>query len=61
MAVPRVEALSDLQASLILFRNLMDRSNDALEILDSATLRFVDVKPRQRKVLAGLVETSLAA
>jgi PAS domain S-box-containing protein len=46
MAVPRPEALSDLQASLILFRNLMDRSNDALEILDSATLRFVDVNER---------------
>jgi PAS domain S-box-containing protein len=31
---------------LILFRNLIDRSNDALEILDSATLRFVDVNER---------------
>jgi PAS domain S-box-containing protein len=37
---------SDRQVSLILFRNLIDRSNDALEILDSATLRFVDVNER---------------
>jgi len=40
------EAPSDRRVSLILFRNLIDRSNDALEILDSATLRFVDVNER---------------
>src|SRR5262245_22817413 len=39
-------APSDQQVSLILFRNLIDRSNDALEILDSATLRFVDANER---------------
>jgi len=44
--VSRLEILSDRQASLILFRSLIDRSNDALEILDSATLRFVDVNER---------------
>jgi len=44
--VPHPETLSDPQASLILFRSLIDRSNDALEILDSATLRFVDVNER---------------
>ena len=43
---PAREASSDQQVSLILFRNLIDRSNDALEILDSATLRFVDVNER---------------
>jgi PAS domain S-box-containing protein len=43
---PVPETSPDRHVSLILFRHLIDRSNDALEILDSATLRFVDVNER---------------
>ena len=34
------------QESLVLFRNLIDQSNDAFEVLDAETLRFLDANER---------------
>lgn len=35
--------------SLMLFRRLIDQSNDAIEVIDPATLRFIDVNQRARE------------
>ena len=34
------------EQELILFRTLLDRSNDAIEVVDPVTLRFLDVNQK---------------
>ncbi|NDU91241.1 MAG: PAS domain S-box protein, partial [Ferrovum sp.] len=48
------------EAKISLFRELLDHSNDAIELLDPATLRFIDVNETECRVLGYSREELLA-
>ncbi len=47
----RTAALRASEAKLKLFRTLLDDSSDAIEVLDPATLRFIDINETECRVL----------